>query len=90
MLVFVSTGNGSTALLFLGHTQGQALFPYGFLHSVGIHGIIQCSVCFKALESATEDAVIKALTANSYLSMAGNTDISHFNYTSNLVQYHRP
>lgn len=47
-------------------------------------------VCFKALESATEDAVVKALPANSYLSMAGNTDLSRFNYTSNLVQYHKP
>lgn len=65
-------------------------FPYGFLHSTWIYGMIHCSVCFKALQSATEDAVIKALPANSYLNMAGNTDLSHFNYTSNLVQYHKP
>lgn len=88
--IFASRGNVSIALFFRGHTQGQVLFPYSFLHSVWIHDTIHSFVCFKALESAREDAVVKAIPANSYLSMAGNTDLSHFNYTSNLVQYHKP
>lgn len=55
-----------------------------------IHGIIQCSACFKALERAKKDAVIKVVPANSYLSTAGKTDLSHFNYASNPIQYYNP
>lgn len=61
----------------LGHTQGEFSF-----HTISCI-VNEYTTKFFFLESPKEE--IEAILANSFLSMAGNTDLAQFNYTSSLT-----